>query len=80
MRIFIWNSYGDTSVYAFDTAERQAALKDLLIPVLRNEGSELSDGASWREVYDAINDQLTSGSDSFEYGTGSSTLIYEEKL
>lgn len=79
MKIFIWNSYGETSVYAFDTAERQNGLKNQLIPVLRNEGSELGDNATWREVLSAIEDQRTSGSDSFEYGTGTSTLIYEEK-
>jgi hypothetical protein len=80
LKIFIWNSYGDNSVYAFDTPERQAALKAELITVLQNEGSELTENTSWREVFSAIEDQRASGSDSFEYGTGISTLIYKEKL
>lgn len=76
MKIFIWNSFGETSVYAFDTKEQQQAVKIELIPVLRNEGSDLSDNATWKEVMSALDDQRCSGSDSFEYGTGPSSVIY----
>lgn len=76
MKIFIWNSFGETSVYAFDTEEQMESVKSDLIQVLLNEGSQLSDSPTWKQIMSAIDDQRCSNSDSFEYGTGPSSVIY----
>lgn len=78
MKIFVWKSYGDISVYAFDTPEQQSALKKSIVEVLQQEGSEIDESSSWQKIYGCIEDQQLSGSDNFEYGTGRDTLIFKE--
>lgn len=68
MKVFVWKSYGDISVYALETDEQKAKLKKEIVDVLNLENITIK--SSWQDVQEAISDEIMSKSDDFEYGTG----------
>lgn len=74
MRVFVWKSYGNISVYALETDEQKAKLKKEIADVLSLENITIN--SSWQQFQDAIEDEIMSKSDDFEYGTGF-YMVYE---
>lgn len=71
MKVFVWKTHGDISVY-----EITDSLKDDILDCLSNEGFEIDKGKSyaWQEIQEMIYDAQESDSDMFEYGTGLCTV------
>lgn len=71
MKVFVWKSHGDVSVYAISDG-----LKDEILEVLEQEGFEIDRDKtySWVEIMDRIYDAYESDSDMFEYGSGIVTV------
>lgn len=76
MKVFVWKSFGEIKVYAFETKEQKENLKAMVIECLENEGVEGIGFYSsfWYELVDEIEAQIESRSDIFEYGTGFTTM------
>jgi hypothetical protein len=74
VKVFVWISHGEPSVYLCETEEQKAKLKSELIECLKSEGSDVSENDSWPKIVRSIDDQRYSDSDMFEYGTGFYTV------
>jgi hypothetical protein len=74
MRVFVWKSYGNISVYSLETDEQKLKLKKEIVDVLNLENITIK--SSWQCVQEAISDEIMSKSDDFEYGTGF-YMVYE---
>lgn len=75
MRVFVWKSHGDITVYAFDTEEQKSALKKQLVECLVLEGSDVNESSTWSDIFEAIEDQRYSDSDQFESCTGIEKVV-----
>ena len=67
MKVFIWKSHGEASVYALTDAVAQDVLE-----VLEQEGFEIDSEKdySWQEIDTLVSEAQESDSDMFEYGSG----------
>lgn len=70
MKVFVWKSYGEISVHAFESDLQIINLKEQLVELLNVEGSGVSIGSTWRKIIEEIDLQISSRSDMFESGTG----------
>lgn len=67
MKVFVWKSHGEVSVYAITDS-----LKQDILEVLEQEGFEIDSERdySWAMIDDLVSEARESDSDMFEYGTG----------